>query len=117
MYRALVPIDTDSGFTATLSATPNTDIAVPVPAKESSGFRPRAFMIAFFDGSGNQVVGRLAVTGSTNDVTVTATNLGYVMPAWCGKEWCLPEHAKNLIVASPTASAVVYVTWLYEYIR
>jgi hypothetical protein len=95
--------------------TANSVTVIPIPGSADTHNRPRAFRIWFEDGSGAPVRGRLGLAGADFiSPTVTDTNdqLGHI-PATIEDQFQLPPFAKNLIVASNTASAKVFVTWLY----
>ncbi len=93
----------------------NTPVAIPVPGTHDNHGRPHGFRIWFEDGDGAPVRGRLGLVGSQYTLpTVTDTNdqLGHI-PATIEDQFGLPSMARNIIVASNTANAKVYVSWLY----
>lgn len=112
---AHVPKSTSSRKKLTLS-TANTVGVITVPGTAENHGRPRGFMIWFEDGSGTMVRGRLGIAGGS-EATPTCTDsdegLGEI-PSYRVCEHGLPPWAKRLFVASNTANAICFVTWLYE---
>jgi hypothetical protein len=109
----------DNAEVTTLSATPNTVVLLPIPGTFANANRPRAFSLRFEDGSGGLVAGRFALAGpgtlvglGLNSLTNTDGKLGYTRDSW-SREWIISKHATQIAVASNTASAVCYLTWLY----
>lgn len=108
----------DNAEVTTLSATPNTVVAITIPGKFGEN-RPTSFSIRFEDGSGNLVAGRFALARAGTLVELgldtlsnTDGKLGYTRDSW-SKEYPLPKQAKQIMIASNTASAICYITWFY----
>lgn len=117
--HCLVPLSTNSGYTATLSSTQNTIKAVTIPGDpQLAHTRPKAYRIRFIDGDGEAVMGRVgcavASQASALDTTVASdTSLGYFFSNLDDPQ-PIPTQVTHLLVASGTASAKVYITWLYD---